>query len=64
MKYTHHDDDNEKNLLENLEALCRKRTAFPGDIASVLSGHDDSWMLMDRNARIDLEVDCWGRRLA
>jgi len=63
MKYTH-DEENQPNLLENLEALSRRSPAISGDLGSVLGDEDDSWMLLANNARIDIEAECWGRRLA
>jgi len=63
MKYAH-DDANQSNLLENLEALSQGSPLFGGDLGAVLGDEDDSWMLFQDNSRIDLEVDCWGRRLA
>jgi len=63
MKYAH-DDENQTNLLENLEALSRHSPLYSGDLGSVLGDEDDAWMLFEKNTRIDLEVECGGRRLA
>ena len=63
MKYQH-DDENQPNLLENLEALSLHSPLYSGDLGSILGDEDDAWMLFEKNTRIDLEVECWGRRLA
>lgn len=63
MKYAH-DEENQPNLLENLEALSHGSPLYSGDLGSILGDEDDRWMLLENNARIDLEVECWGRRLA
>lgn len=63
MKYAH-DDANQSNLLENLEALSRHSPLLGGDLGTILGEDDDVWMLFEKNTRIDLEVECWGRRLA
>lgn len=63
MKYAH-DEENQPNLLENLEALSRRSPVYDGDLGAVLGEEDDTWMLLENHHRIDIEVECWGRRLA
>ncbi len=63
MKYEN-DEENQPNLLENLEALSHHTPLYGGDLGALLVDEDDVWMLFESNTRIDLEVECWGRRLA
>ena len=64
MNYDNRDHHDQNELLDNLEALSRQKALFGAPGGSLLGEEDDRWMLLDRNARIDLEVECWGRRLA
>ena len=59
-----HDDETETNLLENLEALCHGSPVFTVDAEAFLFDEDDQWMLLEMHQRINIEVECWGRRLA
>ncbi|MAQ15419.1 MAG: hypothetical protein CMN30_11570 [Sandaracinus sp.] len=62
-KYTN-ENENQDEILNNLEALCRQNALFGPDGASTLGDEDDGWMGMDRNRRIELQFECVGRRLA
>lgn len=65
MKYENHDEDSHHDILNNLAMISADSQAFPVKSTESLWEEDDAWMVSQAlNARIDMEVECWGRRLA
>lgn len=70
MKYDHHVEADESNTYEALESLCVSefpavlaRTGWLGDGSDVDADSPFGTAAVE-NARIEMHVECWGRRLA
>lgn len=65
MQYDNHEDDSHEDILTNLARISAVSPSFPTNTVESVSDEDDAWMVSQAlNARIDIEVECWGRRLA
>ncbi len=65
MQYDNHEDETQEDILGNLAAISADKPSFPSKTADSVWDEDDTWMATSAsNARIDIEVECWGRRLA
>jgi hypothetical protein len=60
-------EDHEQSIFEGLDCLCRPDTVLPPSWAETLGEDELDWSFVGRavtNTRIDIEIECWGRRLA
>ena len=65
MRYAHKHDEHEEELMTNLASLELGDLPFPEKKQLADDDEDDAWMRYEvMNSRIDLEVECWSRRLA
>lgn len=61
-------DDHDQNIFVGLDSLCAEDAVLPSDW-SQSAADDESFDVTTLggdvlNARLDIEVECWGRRLA